>query len=130
METTGDENNAFNGSLILPTCLHPLHVCKDFESHLSTLTVWMDVNGEVSSATWSTCNTFCTVHSGGSDVNGGVSCMDHLMLVFPPTAVCHIVTSTNARLSTMQGQDNVDIGQDNVDIGELLKFIGLPLIIT
>ena len=49
--------------------------------------------------------------------------MDCLVLMFPPSAVCHNVTLKNVRLSQMQGQDNMNVG-------EFWEFIGLPLIIA
>ena len=49
--------------------------------------------------------------------------MVHLMLMFPPAAVCHIVALTNTQLACMNGQDELDIG-------EFLKFLGLTLLIT
>lgn len=85
--------------------------------------VQMDANGCASSATWSIHDAFCMADLAGSDMNSGMSQMDCLMLLFPPAAVCHIVTLTNVQLFTMQGQDDMDVG-------ELWKFIGLLLIMT
>ena len=124
MEQTHKEDIGDNVPLLSPTGVHPSQIWKatqvseDSESHLSNLnfvdglewnidedSVQMDLNGRASNTTWLMCDTFRTTHSAGSNVNGEMSHMDYLMLMFPPfcclthcdTDKCKTVTNARPR---------------------------------
>ena len=91
--------------------------------HHSEDALEVDINGWLSCAHLVCLGHICATHTEGSDVYGGMSCLDFFLMMFPPHAMQHIVTLTNVQLCKMTSQDDMDIG-------EFMRFLGLLPLMT
>lgn len=82
----------------------------------------VELNGRRVDYDWSMRDYHQNVFRRYSDTAQRLSRLDYFFMMFPPSAIRHIITLTNVRL----GKD----GQDDIDVGELVRFFGLILLMT
>ena len=82
----------------------------------------METNGSRPTIPWVIKDGFCNHHTEGGDTGGQLSRLDYFLMMFPPDALRHIITLTNAQLSKRN--------LDEMDVAEFLRWFGVVLLIS
>ena len=82
----------------------------------------METNGSRPTIPWVIKDGFRNHHTEGGDTGGQLSRLDYFLMMFPPDALRHIITLTNAQLSKRN--------LDEMDVAEFLRWYGVVLLIS
>ena len=82
----------------------------------------MDTNGSRLTIPWVIKDGFRNHHSEGGDAGGQLSRLDYFLMMFPPDALCHIITLTNTQLSKRN--------LDEINVAKFLRWFGVVLLIS